>query len=94
MSDASSKAADVMDVTGEILAMVGQRGGAFGLGLLAAGAILKTSAKAIKERGMSVDEILARVRTLGAVEGPWASPTSHDATSDTFAETPRAKRKE
>jgi hypothetical protein len=49
------------------------------------------SAKAIRDRGLTVDELISKVKTLGPIEGPWSRPHVADD-ADTLQERPSAKR--
>lgn len=54
--------ADALDHFGDDVAKLAGRGGALGFGAIAAAAILKASAGAMRSRGESADQILARIR--------------------------------
>lgn len=56
-------------------------GGPFALGGVSAGALLRTIARAIRDRGESVDELLVKIRAPRALKLPWNESAEEQDTS-------------
>lgn len=74
MADGKETAADVLELVADLAAVLAKRGGAVGMGAVAAAALLRTTAATIRANGESVDDVLKRVRQPRRLAMPWSKP--------------------